>query len=118
MKRTMPKAVLFCDICEKEPKYQYLNTCMGCGKEICSECSDKGLMIKYAHSIWASGSGDGYFCVDCDKAPSRNISEIHQKYLLILRLRRESDLFYKDFKERCDKAEKELIEILKAKNLY
>ena len=95
----------FCDVCGKESNEW--NKCMSCNKNICYECK-KTSAKEYTHSVWASGIGDGLYCLDCDKKLLNSGDKKHQLYRLIESLKHESNGFYNDFKKRAESTEKEL----------
>jgi len=92
----MEKEVTICDECGKE---DYLTACLGCGVEHCFKCQRK-CGVEYEHSIYISGSGDGYFCHECDIHPPKKIEELHQAYLNIRNLWTQSEEWYKHFEMR------------------
>jgi len=53
-----------CDFCGAA--MQYMDSCNGCGKDICYEC-EKVNAFKYPHGVFVGGSGDGLYCKDCDE---------------------------------------------------
>ena len=100
----------FCDICGNDS--EKWNACDNCEKSICYDCQ-KIHMKKYPHSVWASGSGDGQYCNECDAMLSKNGNKRHAAYRLIQSLRNESKGFYEDFKSRADNAEKAIKDLNK-----
>jgi hypothetical protein len=102
MKKVIEKETEFCDVCGKEETYPH--KCLNCGKEICYKCA-KTEGIEYKHSVWASGTGDGFYCNACDLKLKTTGDKLHTAYRKIVSLRNEQDGFYKDFRERAEKAE-------------
>lgn len=102
MKKTINKEVILCDSCDKEA---YVDTCLRCGAQHCYDCRKiKG--VRYIHSVYFSGSNDGYYCNECDSILySIGDNKLHSAYVKIKNLRKESELFYDDFKKRTDEAE-------------
>lgn len=102
MKKTINKEVTICDQCGKET---YVHKCLKCGVDHCWECQ-KTQGIVYTHSTCCSGSGDGYYCNKCDAElrVAKN-DKLHAAYVNIQNLRMESELFYKNWKERANNAE-------------
>lgn len=109
MKKTVEKETTFCDVCGKE--YPYCDVCLSCGKEVCHECA-KTEGVEYKHSVWASGSGDGFYCNECDSKLKKTGDKLHAAYRKIVSLRNEQEGFYKDFKARGDKAEADLKKLI------
>ena len=106
MKRDVLKTASFCDACGKE--YPYPQKCKRCGKEFCFDCN-KVCGVDYRHGVHFSGSGDGYYCTECDIGLKRSGSDkLHSAYLKIKTLRHEEKLFWEDFKERTEIAEAEI----------
>lgn len=111
MKKMVMMEVHECESCHKIDSYAS-SVCLDCGKEFCWECSEKN-GTKYRYGIWGSGSGDGYYCKDCDiKLIESGEDKKHNAYRLIQRLQLETIAWNKDFKIRADAAEKALKEIL------
>ncbi len=100
---TEEKAI--CDFCGDENKYT--DKCLGCGKDMCYECR-KIHGIKYRHAIVFSGSGDGYFCNECNSNPPEKVRKLHSLYRNIILLSNERENFYKQFEIRSKKVEDEL----------
>jgi len=94
-----------CDFCGSDEMVH--DTCLGCGKDVCYECS-KRVGEDYHHAVGFSGSGDGYFCNDCNQNPPKKLKKLHQLYKKIRALGLESKAFYEDFRKRTDKTEAEL----------
>ena len=111
MKRIIEKEVVFCDSCQKEA---YTDTCLRCGVQHCYDCrKTKG--VEYKHAVHFSGSGDGYYCNQCDGILySTGDDKLHSAYVKIKNLRKESELFYIDFDKRTKKAET-ILEIMEDK---
>ena len=101
----------FCDVCGKESSAWAL--CVHCGKNICYDCKPSNAK-EYTHSVWASGSGDGMYCLECDAELSKNGNKLHAAYRLIKSLKNESNGFYADFKARADKAEQTIKSLSKS----
>lgn len=106
MKTTKTIETKTCDFCGADDCYY---KCLRCGKDVCYECKKKA-GIEYQHSICCSGSGDGFYCHECDKADK---SPLHAAYQEIRSLRNESDGFWEDFKKRSDAAEARLKKLQK-----
>jgi len=105
LKKILPKEVHICDGCGKE---EYCHACIGCGVEYCYDCRKK-LMVEYKHSVYASGTGDGDFCLKCNSTPPPKVRDLLYAYYTIKNLKSEEDSWHKDFRKRSDMAE----EILK-----
>lgn len=110
MKRKILKEVQLCDNCGEET---YTDGCLGCGVDHCHECR-KINGTEYTHSLYASGSCDGYFCVKCDKDSETNpilpneIRNLLYWYREIQAMRKNNNDYYNRTKERADEAEKEI----------
>lgn len=105
MKVTKQKEITCCDFCGDEGTYE---KCRACGKDVCYECQ-KTQGVEYPHSVYCSGSGDGFYCHSCDKSAN---DQLHKAYRAIQALRRENDGFYADFRNRTKAAEDRLKELL------
>lgn len=97
----MEKEVTICDECGKE---EYVTACLGCGVEHCYECRKK-CGVEYEHAIHCSGSGDGYFCYECDISPPKTVEELHQAYLNIRILQEQEKQWMNNFEKRKKEAE-------------
>ena len=106
--RVIKKEVSFCDECGKEESVQ---ACLGCGVEHCWVCRSK-MGYVYKHAVHFSGSGDGYFCHQCDNAPPENAKVIHLAYQRILALRDIEKNWHKNFDARIKVTEGELERLL------
>ena len=107
MKKQVTKTINVCDFCKKEDIY---GTCTGCGKDICYDCQ-KTAAVEYPHSIVCSGSYDGLYCHACDE---RLVNDpLHRAYATIRSLRHEQEGACKSVKQRADKAEAAIREMLK-----
>lgn len=102
MKKIVHKEVSFCDVCGKE--CSYAQVCLNCGKEFCYECL-KTEGVKYKHSVWFSGTGDGTYCNECDSKLKTSGNKLHTAYRKIVSLSNECEDFCSDFKKRADEAE-------------
>ncbi len=90
MKKMIEKEMTFCDECEKG---DYVYKCMGCGIEYCYDCR-KLLLKEYQHEVYFTGSGDGYFCKDCDINPPAKVKKIHSLYKAVEMLKNEVSGYY------------------------
>ena len=108
MRKIVEKEITLCDSCEKE---SYLESCLRCGVEHCYDCKKlKG--IEYTHGVRFSGTGDGYYCNECDSILfTKEHSELHSAYVRIKNLKTESRLFYADFDKRANTAEQTLSQL-------
>lgn len=105
MKKKEVREVVYCDNCKKE---NYVTACMHCGIEHCWECREIAGK-EYPHSVYSSGSGDGYYCSKCDKELTIiGDDAIHKAYRTIAYLRKELDSWLLNFKVRQEKAEAKL----------
>ena len=110
MKKAITKTVSVCDQCGTD-EHVYTH-CLRCGKEYCFECR-KVHGTEYQHGVNVSGSGDGYYCNECN-AILMNTKEdpLFNAYQLIQQLKREASGFYREFKKRQDHAEETIKRLL------
>lgn len=112
MKRTTLKEVFVCDICGEEDNY--MQQCTGCGIHICNACEHDNEAVSYQHAVSFSGSGDGFYCLDCDKKfKESKDNPLYNAYMHIQSLRAEHAAFYADFRNRQDEAEKHVEHLYK-----
>lgn len=97
--------VRVCDFCKSSD--QCYQKCACCGKDVCYDCRKK-VGIEYEHSTSCSGSGDGFYCHDCDQ---KDKSELHSAFVLIRSLRLEWTGFYADYRRRSEEVEKRLAQL-------
>lgn len=109
MKKQVTVVKSFCDVCGKEAS-GYSN-CIVCGKEFCYDCK-KTDAIEYTRGVHFLGSGDGLYCLKCNKKAIESGDKLNAAYRLIMALRNEVSGFYSDFNERSKKAEKVLETLL------
>ena len=103
MKKTAMKEIHECDVCRKEA--EYVRTCIKCGKEICFDCSNTHGKT-YHHGVSVSGSGDGYYCAECDSVMTyQGTDQLHSAYRAVERLRIEAEGMWHDFERRRKDAE-------------
>ena len=105
MKKKINIEQAFCDVCGKEASG--FNCCDICGKDFCYDCRDK-YSIQYKHAVNFSGSGDGFYCLECDKKALESGDKKHSLYRAIKALRNEEAGWYEDFRKRQKKVEEEL----------
>jgi hypothetical protein len=106
MKRTQTTEVEICDFCEEQQASSHTK-CMGCGKAICYDCR-KTRAKEYNHAVYFQGSGDGLYCLECDKRLTATGDPLHAAYRVIGYLRDESKAWGEAFKVKIDKAEANL----------
>lgn len=103
MKKVIKKEVTFCDCCGNEMEYSH--KCIRCGKDHCYNCLSKGK--EYAHSVHCSGSGDGFYCNECDAILTQSKSDtLHNAYKEIELLRLVERSMWEEFKCKVEIAEK------------
>jgi hypothetical protein len=105
MKQVIQQEISVCDVCTTgracyEP-------CIECGKEVCYDCKKIHGKTYHAGVSW-SGSGDGYYCAECDASMRANGDKRHRAYRAIESLRAEAEGFYSSFKTRTAEAELEV----------
>ncbi len=103
MKITRSMEVEICDLCQEQDASAY-SKCMGCGKAICYDCK-KTRAKEYNHAVYFQGSGDGLYCLECDKRLIGTGDPLHAAYRVIGYLRDEANGWREDFKRRADIAE-------------
>lgn len=109
MKATITKEVRLCDKCKAESPYP--DVCLRCGIELCHDCAKKH-GHEYPHSIFCSGSGDGFYCKACDqKLAILGTDKRHNAYAAIQTLRAECESWNASFDKRR-KAAEELLKSL------
>lgn len=92
-----------CDGCGKG--VTYATPCLRCGKDFCFDCRETAGRA-YEHSVWACGSGDGFYCTPCDSALLKSGEDRrHNAYLAIQRLRAEAKAWDAYFAKRAEDAE-------------
>ena len=106
MKKQITIDKSFCDFCGKEASGY--SQCMCCGKDLCYGCL-KTEAKEYPHSVYCSGSGDGLYCLQCDRNLRDSDDNLHAAYRKIESLRNELKGWSEDFKKRCNDAEAEVI---------
>ncbi len=106
MKKIVSKQTHFCDMCGKEDDYPHV--CMNCGKEMCYDCRKKH-GVEYTQGVHFSGSGDGYYCKECDlKLTTNGKDKLHAAYRAITSLRLENKAYWNNFEKRSKEAESTL----------
>jgi hypothetical protein len=99
MKITKTVEASICDFCGTDRSVFF--HCCACGKDACWDCHNK-VGVEYKHGVYCGGSGDGYYCHDCDATDK---SPLHSAYQGIRSLRLEEQDFYQDFRKRVNEAE-------------
>ena len=95
-----------CDCCGRQE--DYVATCMRCGKEHCYTCR-KTEGVEYSHGVYVTGTGDGYYCVECDAALTlKGDNARHKAYRRVASLRLEAKAWDAEFERRRVEAEKSL----------
>lgn len=104
MKTIVEEEKHLCDVCKKNEAYSW-TACLGCGKDICYECR-KIHAKEYTHATWASGSGDGVYCNQCDERLRKDgTDKLYNAYAVIKSLRDESKGWGDAFEIRRKSAE-------------
>lgn len=112
MKKVIEKQISVCDVCLKEDVY--VRACLNCGKEMCWECQKKS-GVEYSGSVYFSGSGDGFYCTDCNRELSSKANNpIHNAYKHILRIKEEHKAWSDNFEERRKQAEQALRDLMES----
>jgi hypothetical protein len=110
MKKTVVRevSVKICDACgAEEGKCDYFSECIRCGKHYCYQCR-KRWVIEYKPGVYHSGTFDGSYCVDCDRAAFSEGDALNLAYREIMALREAADLQRTMFAARVDEAEARL----------
>lgn len=69
-----------CDFCDSDEDCHH--KCDGCGKDFCYDCmNDATKIVEYRHALCVSGSGDGHYCLECDKKFEDD--PLHISYLVL-----------------------------------
>ena len=106
MKQTVQKEVVICDSCGTQESY--CSRCRNCGKDHCYNCQ-KTSGVSYSHGVHFSGSGDGYYCLQCDRSlRATGDNSLHSAYLAIQALRAEERRWAEDFRVRQVAVEEEV----------
>ena len=114
MKKAIQKEIRICDCCKIE---QAIFSCMECDKDFCYECG-KTQGVEYNHAVYFTGSGDGYYCTNCDtRLSNERTDSLHNAYINIKTLKNESILWSRDFKERSERAEEEVEQLTRERGL-
>lgn len=100
-----------CDFCTDTYQDCYRH-CLGCGKDVCYECM-KRVGVEYPHSFWCTGTGDGFYCHDCDASDN---SALHNAYQTIRSLRLEANGYHENFKARAEAVENRIKKLLEKNN--
>ena len=108
MKKIVSVEQTFCDICGKSSIYGY--SCDSCGKDFCYD-HEKTEMVKYAHSLYATGHGDGHYCHKCDEMLYSRGDKLLLAYRKIVLLRAEQDGQYLRIKQQAKEAEERIMAI-------
>lgn len=114
MQKLVEKSVSVCDFCGNDEPYS-CDSCLRCGKDICSTCRRAGKAVKYQHSVYCQGSGDGIYCLTCNMAMEANPDRVFTAYQKIMSLRAERQRFEENFEIRVTLAESELEKAQKGK---
>lgn len=105
MKKSVTEERTVCDFCKvNDAAY---SKCTGCGKDICYECKTIHA-ISYDHAVYFQGSGDGLYCVECDRRLRAAQDPLHMAYEHVKALRNEMVGWGENFKKRSDAAEAKL----------
>jgi len=112
MKKLVEIEQTICDICGKREAYY---KCNGCGIDICYECIEVHA-VKYSHSLYCSGSGDGLYCNDCNEKLSKSDDKLYKAYVKIQMLKNEAKGWSEDFNQRSKLAEAKLQTLLYEEN--
>ncbi|HEA69806.1 hypothetical protein LCGC14_1334740 [marine sediment metagenome] len=105
MKKIIEREIGVCDHCGSDNCV--FDSCFKCGKDLCMDCrKTQGVMYNFA--VHFRGD-DGYYCLSCDsKLRESKGDPVHNAFVVIQLLRKESDSWHKDFRARSDRAEENL----------
>jgi hypothetical protein len=110
MKKTKTIEIECCDICKGESLIQ---TCNSCGTMLCWDHREEYGVV-YSHAVYFSGSGDGFYCKECDsKLLKSGKDKKHNAYRAVGALRTELKTWNSNFDLRKSKAEEHLQTLLK-----
>lgn len=110
MKQPRTIEVSICDFCGSDHAYSH---CRRCGKDACYKCEEVH-GIGFKHSVWASGSGDGFYCHQCLTQIQPGTDELLLAYRTIHSLKMEAKGWNEDFTKRAKTAEERLKELLRS----
>lgn len=106
MEKKVLKGVKFCDKCGTDDSVYH--RCVRCGKDFCFNCAEKE-GTDYPAGVHHSGSGDCFFCHDCESAaagPSVDpYRELLAAYKAMVALRKENQDYYAEWEKRVSAAE-------------
>ena len=106
-----------CDLCgnvEEKNWGEFLWTeyqCLGCGKDICTECVHAGRAIEYSQSFNFTDSE--VYCKECDKKEKLAHTGLHKAFHNLALLVKEEERFKKGLEKRVNVAEKRLGKLIK-----
>jgi len=107
MKKLIETEVAQCDFCHADDEWGSVRPCMECIKDVCYKCA-----VRYQHSVTCGGTGDGYYCITCDNALTKNgLSPRHKAYRAVKRLIDEQEAYAEDFLRRSREVEAELAKL-------
>lgn len=110
MKKTKQVEYNACDSCNNDEYAFY--TCRGCGKSFCFSCREKQ-GVEYKHSLFCSGTGDGYYCNKCNAEKLGHGNDpVFNCYAHIKTLRRQYEILEEELKEAGKRAEENLKRLL------
>lgn len=88
MKKTVQREIEICDVC-REAEANRWSKCDRCGNAFCYECRKTG-GVEYAHGVYSGGSGDGFYCAECNSALIKSGKDpIFNAFQVIMALRSE-----------------------------
>ena len=116
MKKTIQVEAIVCDKCGDGRDLHSCYSCLNCGMDMCYGCLEK-YGIKYSYAVYFSGSGDGYYCINCDnKLKTSGKDELWNAYFRIHLLKKKSERFGKNFQFLAKQAEKDVEKIKNERN--
>jgi len=105
MEKEVLKMVKFCDKCGTDNSVYH--RCIRCGKDFCFNCAEKE-GTDYPAGVHHSGSGDCFFCHDCELAATIESGPYHEilvAYQRMVVLRKENTDYYAKWEKRVSAAE-------------
>ena len=105
MKKTKTIEIEACDFCDGDEHCYH--RCLGCGKAVCHNC-EKTQGVEYPHSLNFRGSGDGWYCSQCEVTDT---SGLLASYRLMRSIRGAAERFYEETKKRADACEARIKEL-------
>lgn len=111
MKKVIQQSVTICDVegCENHAHTK----CLGCGRDYCYD-HKKTLGREYSAGVYFSGSGDGFYCTQCDARLSAKGDKLLLAYKKVSYIRDDIKVSNEMYDKRIKEAEAALEKLLTA----